>query len=224
MLNLSKKHNYIFTYFPYDEYRRLSPFTRHLSTSIDKNHEKNNNVYSMTDDTDRIKEALMNRYEKYSDKYSSSFMAHLLEKLFTNDNGLVTNDKVQRDIENLIFNEFDVFYSNNKKEYMNSTIQAKLVPKLIRYMLRKEEEFAKHVKRLKMYHIDNDDKAKSSKLINNIFSVVDEQFMVNVCLSHLLLVYVYQGSDNDKQINTIDVSVTIGKKFVNRYFNLLKEK
>ena len=37
MLNLSKKHNYIFTYFPYDEYRRLSHFTRHLSTEIDKN-------------------------------------------------------------------------------------------------------------------------------------------------------------------------------------------
>ena len=37
MLNLSKKHNYIFTYLPYDEYRRLSHFTRHLSTAIDKN-------------------------------------------------------------------------------------------------------------------------------------------------------------------------------------------
>lgn len=226
MLNLSKKPmsfvGVSFGYFLRYNIGLSTQLRRNFSTEIENN-EKEKNLYSMVDENDRIKNFLMYRYNKYAEKFSSNLLSHLLEKLYTNDDGIVTNETIQRDIENLILNEYDVFYSNNKREYMSSAINDKLVPNLLKYMMEKEVEFYKHIKRLKNYHLDNDDYTKSGKLIKNIFTVVDEKFMVNVCLSHLFLVHVYDGSDNDKQLNSIDVSITIGKKILNRYFIILKE-
>jgi len=60
--------------------------------------------------------------------------------------------------------------------------------------------------------------------IADILSVVDTDFILNLCLSQYLLVYTYQGSDNDKSYNLIRVSISIGGKLLNRYFNILKTK
>ena len=45
----------------------------------------------------------------------------------------------------------------------------------------------------------------------------------NVCMSHFLLVYTYQKSDNDKYYNLINVSITMANKLLNRYFNCTRD-
>ena len=46
-------------------------------------------------------------------------------------------------------------------------------------------------------------------------------FFLNLCLVHFLLVYTYQNSDNDKNYNLLGVSINLGNKILNKYFNVL---
>ena len=53
---------------------------------------------------------------------------------------------------------------------------------------------------------------------------MDKTFFLNLCLVHFLLVYTYQNSDNDKNYNLLGVSINIGNKILNKYFNVLRQE
>jgi hypothetical protein len=172
------------------------------------------------------KNSFVDSNEKFYGNYTSKFMKHLLDVLFENNEGNenISLVEIQKRIELLIINEFDIFYSDNQVKYIGGITSNTLVPSFIKYILGKEDSVRESLKKLK-------DRYKKIKTIRKdelfkaeIYSVVDTKYLVNLCLSQFLLVYTYQESDNDKNYNLVSVTISMGKKILNRYFNKLKDK
>lgn len=60
--------------------------------------------------------------------------------------------------------------------------------------------------------------------MGEILNNVSKGFMKNLCLLHFLLVFTHQNSDNDQYYNMISVSISMGDKLINKYFNILRAR
>lgn len=165
-------------------------------------------------------------YLKKSD-HMSKFIYHLLDKFYINSIGVgkLNNEEFQRRIETLIINEFDDFFSNNTKDYIMGGVNMNILsPSLTKYILSKEGVLKDYIIKFKKHYKETTTIRKDQLFIRDILSIVDKEFLHNLCLVHFLMIYTYQNSDNDKNYNTLKVSISIGNKILNRYFNLLREK
>lgn len=162
--------------------------------------------------------------DNFTSPYTSSFINHLLDQLFLSNEGNkdISYNEIQKRIEMIIINQYDVFYSNNKQNYAGAVYSEIMVPSFIKYIIGKEDLVKLYIKRLKDSYKSKKTIRKDQLFIADILSVVDNDFIVNLCLSQYLLIYTYQNSDNDKNYNLIRVSISIGSKLLNRYFNILK--
>ena len=156
--------------------------------------------------------------------YHSKFLEHLLSKLnkLAHQNGYINNADTQKSIESLIMDEFDIFSSNNKSYYIAGVINTELLgPLLSKYIIDRIDLLNSYVDKLQSINLRSNTR-KDKVFMNNIVVTVDRDFILNLCFAHFILVYIYQNSDNDKFYALAKVSVTIGKKIVNRYFNELR--
>lgn len=103
----------------------------------------------------------------------------------------------------IIINQYDEFYSNNKYKYAGEVYSDIIVPAFINYIMDKEELVKSYISRLKDSYKTKKTTRKDQLFIADILSVVDNDFIVNLCLSQYLLIYTYQGSDNDKNYNLL---------------------
>jgi hypothetical protein len=74
--------------------------------------------------------------------YSSKFVSHLLKQLYISEdsNKNINNYDLQRRIESIILDEFDLFFSNNVHKYSMGGIKTDILgPKLIKYISEKED-------------------------------------------------------------------------------------
>jgi hypothetical protein len=206
--------------FPAASLKRLN--TRLFSSSLQNNpfQEKEEINHIVSDDY------IVNKYKSVNGDYTSKFMNHLLDSLYLNygDGDKISNEEIQKRMESIILNEFDVFYSNNKLNYSKNGINHDiLVPPFIKYLLEKEELIKDNIVIFKKFYKDKKSSRLDQMFIAEILSVVNSAFISNVCMSHFLLVYTYQKSDNDKYYNLINVSITMANKLLNRYFNCTRD-
>jgi hypothetical protein len=171
------------------------------------------------------KNSIVDSNEKFYANYTSKFMKHLLDLLFENNDGNknISLVEIQKRIELLIINEFDAFYSDNQVKYVGGITSNTLVPSFIKYILYKEDSVRENLKKLKARYKKIKTIRKDELFKGDIYSVVDTRYLVNLCLSQFLLVYTYQDSDNDKNYNLVSVTISMGKKVLNRYFNKLRD-
>ena len=166
-------------------------------------------------------------YSKYSPEYTANFMNHLFDVLYVNydSNNIVVNEDVQRRMEEIILDEYDVFFSHNNKVRIQGGVNTDLiVPKLIRFIMERSEVLKVSIENLyKMFETMNTSR-NDKVLMRDIFKVVDQDFLLNICLVQYLLVYTNQDTEHDKHYNSLTVSVTMGKKIVTSYFYKLKNK
>lgn len=205
-------------------YKHFSEERRKYSTIHENNPEEKR---SYSDDRLVKKEEWVNHFEKYSPKYTSNFMMHLMDKLYIDykTNDILVNQDIQRKIELMIMDEYEVFFKNNKVLHLQGNIDVeKLVPKLIKFIMNKEDLLRSYIRNLKSSYETIKTTRDDKLFIRHVLQVVDEDFILNVCLTHFLLVYTHQNTENDKYYNLLTVSIEIGKKLLNRYFNLLRDK
>jgi len=73
------------------------------------------------------------------------------------------------------------------------------------------------IDKLQSSYFKNKYTRKEEIFIGHIINTLDKTFFLNLCLVHFLLVYTYQNSDQ----NLLGVSINIGNKILNKYFNVL---
>nr|YP_009543520.1 DNA-dependent RNA polymerase [Coniothyrium glycines]AYU74410.1 DNA-dependent RNA polymerase [Coniothyrium glycines] len=194
------------------------------SSSLSNNPERIENGYIKGSITNK---ELVNNFKRYNGVYSSKFIDFLLNSLYIDydDKNHSINNDVQKRIEILISDEFDLFFNNNRDLYSNSApFKDVLVPEFVKYILSKEDKIKLYLKNLKTSSKNEKSSMIDKQFISNVISVVDTKFLLNLCLTEYLLIYTFQGSEDDKKYNIIPVSVKIGDKILNRYFNTLKNE
>ncbi len=156
--------------------------------------------------------------------YSSKFITHLLKLLYSDNNTKYYNNfELQKSIESIIIDEYDLFFSNNAYKYTIGGIDRNILGgSLTKYVSSKEELLTFYIDKLKKSYSENKYSREEEIFIGNIINKLDSKFILNLCLVHYLLVYTYQKSDNDKNYNLLGVSIIIGNKMLNKYFNTLK--
>lgn len=163
---------------------------------------------------------------KVKNNYYSRFLEQLLSKLnkLSHQSEFINNEDTQKSIERLILDEFELFSSNNKGYYISGIINTDLLgPLLSKYIIGKLDYLKKYTNNLKNINLRSNTR-KDKIFMNNILYIVNIDFLINLCLTHFILVYIYQNTDHDKYYTLAKVTVSIGKKIVNKYFNELRNK
>jgi len=159
----------------------------------------------------------------------SKFIGHLLNQLEATviNNGVVSNEATQKRIENIIFDEFDLFVSNKNKNILGNSDLPSINSPLSRYVIDKQKLLEFYLGKLqKSSFLDtlSGSNREEKEFIIEIIVTIDKEFLLNLCLLHYVLVYAHQNTDNDKYYHVTKMSISIGSKMIYRYFNILKNK
>jgi hypothetical protein len=124
----------------------------------------------------------------------------------------------------LVIGELDLLFSDNENQYILGGINTSMVIddfNLSKYIIDKEDTIKLYINKLQAFYRENKITRTDQILMKEIINTIDNDFIINLCLLHFLLIYTYQNSDNDKNYNLLSVSITIGNKLINKYFNIL---
>lgn len=161
---------------------------------------------------------------------SPNFVGSLLNSLNDPKNALINDEQSQKTIENIIFDEYESVFSNNTKNYIVGGINTEILnPILSKFLMEKEPIMQVYINNLfKQQAVLLNNNKKTDKLkeifMAKIITSVQENFMLNLCYNHILLIYTFHHSENDKHYLSVPVSITIGKRMVSKYINNLKEQ
>lgn len=129
-------------------------------------------------------------------------------------------------IENAVLNQFEE-YLNKYKGYSIAGINTGALTRKIReYLIDHEEDLLKLIENMKKYINTTPSKKLETKLTNikEIISIVDDSFLLNLCLLHFLMIVTYQDSEDDKKTKDINVFIEMGNKVMRKYALTLKNK
>jgi hypothetical protein len=138
------------------------------------------------------------------------------------------DENSQRAIENIVFEDYEFNYSANSAKYIRGGINTQILnPMLNKMILDKSEIIKVYINNLlneqnevlnNPNNVDKFGDIIKAKIITS-FSVTS---LFDICITHFLLIYTYQDTEEDKFLASINVSINIGKKMFSKYLNKLK--
>jgi len=135
----------------------------------------------------------------------------------------LSNKQNQVQLKNLILEEFNLFYSTNKKTFEISGINTEmLTPVVNRYILGKLESINLYIDRL--LDIKPSSNKEDKLFLHEIITTVGKEYISSLALLHFLLILTHQHVSDDKNCILTSVVVSMGSKIINKYFTVLKSR
>lgn len=159
---------------------------------------------------------------------NNNFASVILKSLNDPKNVFRNDENSQRAIENIVFEDYEFNYSANSAKYIRGGINTQILnPMLNKMILDKSEIIKVYINNLlneqnevlnNPNNVDKFGDIIKAKIITS-FSVTS---LFDICITHFLLIYTYQDTEEDKFLASINVSINIGKKMFSKYLNKLK--
>ena len=160
----------------------------------------------------------------------SSFVSNLLKSLADPNNVLINNEQSQRSIENIVFDDYEEAFSRNTTRFIAGGINTEVLgPLLSKFIFEKKDIVNTYIDNLSKAQDDilnnhnNTDKSELT-LMAKIITSLSKDTIFSLCITHFILVYSYQETEEDKQFATLPTSIKIGKKMFSKYINNLKDE
>lgn len=159
---------------------------------------------------------------------TSNPVSVILKSLNDPQNVFKNDENSQRSIENIVFEDYEFNYSANSTKYISGGINTQILSPMLNKMIYDKTDIIK-------VYINNLLKEQNEVLNNpnnvnkfndiikaKILTSFNVDSLFNICLTHFLLIYTYQDTEEDKFLASINVSINIGKKMFSKYLNNLK--
>lgn len=145
--------------------------------------------------------------------------------LSKDDNGLIINRKTQMDIEKLVMDEFDFLFGSSTKDHITGGIDSSILSHALNsYITGKKDILIDHIRKMKKSLVHKTHKREDIKLMAKVLTEVEDNFILNLCLVHFLLVCTHHNTEDTKFFFVTDVSINIGEKLKRRFFSNLRSK
>lgn len=143
-------------------------------------------------------------------------------------NTFKNNEDSQKSIENIVFDDYEYYYSPNSTKYMIGGINSEILTPMLKNLIMDKtvtiKSYANNLLNEQKQVLNNTKYAnKFDDIIKaNVTTSFDVDGLFNICITHFLLIYTYQDTEEDKFLASANVSVNIGKKMFTKYLNKLK--
>lgn len=158
----------------------------------------------------------------------ANFVSVILKSLNDPNNTFKNDENSQRSIESIVFEDYEFNYSANSTKFISGGINTEILTPMLNKMIYDKTDIIKvYIKNLLNEQnevLNNPNNAnKFSEIIKaKITTSFDVDFLFSICITHFLLIYTYQDTEEDKFLASINVSINIGKKMFAKYLNNLK--
>ena len=134
---------------------------------------------------------------------------------------MISHEETQQCIEFFIMDEYKLH--SNSSFILGGINTDTINTHLKKFILDNLDSLDTYTCKMKDYYQNNNKLDKTSQIfIRDVINKLSVDYLKDLCMSHFLLIYTHQNTDNDNYLNLTVLSVDLGNKITRKYFNLLR--